>query len=111
MELAAASIQSMICKDKDEAARRDYKLIAFDYAKQEKITPWLGADTAKHYQWYPFINPGHYELAKQLKREDGQPSLKAQILAGYYKKGVEKVWNKGKTKRFLPGHPFYLVQQ
>ena len=31
------------------------------------ITPWLGHDTAKHYQWYPFINIGHYELAKQLK--------------------------------------------
>ena len=40
---------------------------AYDYAKREKITPWLGADTAKHYQWYPFINIGHYELAKQLK--------------------------------------------
>jgi hypothetical protein len=42
---------------------------AFNYAKQEPVTPWLGADTAKHYQWYPFINLGHYELAKQLKGE------------------------------------------
>ena len=40
---------------------------SYSYSKIEKITPWLGADTAKHYQWYPFINVGHYELAKQLK--------------------------------------------
>ena len=37
---------------------------ALENAKQEKTTPWLGADTAKHYQWYPFINTGHYELIK-----------------------------------------------
>src|SRR5258705_13873825 len=26
---------------------------SLNYAGQEPITPWLGADTAKHYQWYP----------------------------------------------------------
>ena len=26
---------------------------ALHYAKEEPITPWLGSDTAKHYQWYP----------------------------------------------------------
>ena len=25
----------------------------------------MGADTAKHYQWYPFHNFGHYELAQE----------------------------------------------
>ena len=41
----------------------------------ERITPWLGTDTAKHYQWYPFINIGHYELAKRFI----EVSLKIQL--------------------------------
>ena len=79
---------------------------AFNYAKQEKITPWLGADTAKHYQWYPFINVGHYELAKQLKGQTERDTI-----IGYYKEGIERVWNKAKAKCFLSRRSIYLVQQ
>ncbi|HEV8081492.1 MAG TPA: glycoside hydrolase family 9 protein, partial [Chitinophagaceae bacterium] len=61
---------------------------AYKYALREPITPWLGSDTAKHYQWYPFINLGHYELAKQLKDK------MRDTIIGFYKKGIEKVWNK-----------------
>ena len=71
-----------------------------DYAKQEPITPWLGADTAKHYQWYPFINLGHYELAKQLKGQQRD------TIIGYYKEGIEAVWNKAKQNAFYRGVPF-----
>ncbi len=73
---------------------------SYSYARQEPITPWLGADTAKHYQWYPFINIGHYELAKQLrdKRRD--------TIVGYYKTGIQKVWNKAKQNAFYRGVPF-----
>jgi len=67
---------------------------------EEKITPWLGTDTAKHYQWYPFINLGHYEMAKELKTW-GRDSL-----TGYYKQGIEKVWNKAKQNAFYRGIPF-----
>src|SRR5699024_3662110 len=38
---------------------------AFAYAQQEPIKQWMVKDTAHHYQYYPFINIGHYELAKQ----------------------------------------------
>lgn len=73
---------------------------AYQYAKLEPITPWLGADTAHHYQWYPFINIGHYELAKQLidKRRD--------TIIGFYKKGIDLVWNKAKQNAFYRGIPF-----
>jgi hypothetical protein len=73
---------------------------AVEYAKSEPITPWFGADTAKHYQWYPFINVGHYELAKQLedKRTD--------TIIGFYKQGIEKVWSKAKQNAFYRGIPF-----
>jgi endoglucanase len=73
---------------------------ALDYAKKETVTPWLGSDTAMHYQWYPFINPGHYVLARQLKGKQRD------TITGYYKKGIEKVWNKAKQNAFYRGVPF-----
>ena len=36
---------------------------AVEYGRFEPVTPWMGADSARHYQWYPFINLGHYHLA------------------------------------------------
>jgi endoglucanase len=71
-----------------------------NYAKEEKITPWLGADTARHYQWYPFINLGHYELAKQA---EGRTKKE---LISYYRQGIEKVWEKAKKNAFYRGVPF-----
>lgn len=73
---------------------------AYQFAKQEPVTPWLGLDTAKHYQWYPFINIGHYELAKQLKGKERDTIIK------FYKAGIEKVWNKAKQNAFYRGVPF-----
>jgi hypothetical protein len=73
---------------------------ALKYANEEPITPWLGADTANHYQWYPFINIGHYELAKQLKDK------RRDRVIGYYKEGIQKVWNKAKSNAFYRGVPF-----
>lgn len=73
---------------------------SLSFAKKEPITPWLGADTAKHYQWYPFINLGHYELAKQLKGKQRD------TIVGYYKQGIQRVWNKAKHNAFYRGVPF-----
>lgn len=73
---------------------------AFGYAGREPVTPWMYRDTANHYQYYPFINLGHYELAKQLK---GQRKEK---LLSYYKKGIEAVWNRAKENAFYRGVPF-----
>lgn len=86
MELAAAS-QSLLNE-------------AMSYARQEPLTPWLGNDTAKHYQWYPFINLGHYELAKRLKGKQKDS------ITGYYKQGIEAVWNKAKQNAFYRAVPF-----
>jgi len=74
--------------------------IPMSFAKKEPVTPWLGADTAKHYQWYPFINLGHYELAKQLNGKQRD------TIIGYYKEGIQRVWNKAKTNAFYRGIPF-----
>lgn len=73
---------------------------AFKMASDEPITPWLGGDTAFHYQWYPFINVGHYELAKALKDE------RRDSVISYYKQGIEKVWSKAKQNAFYRGVPY-----
>jgi endoglucanase len=73
---------------------------SFYYAKQEPITPWLGKDTAHHYQWYPFINIGHYELAKQLKDK------RRDTIISFYKQGINLVWTKAKQNAFYRGVPF-----
>ncbi len=94
MELAGASIAAM------GDTYNKQLTAAYNYAKDEAITPWLGRDTARHYQWYPFINIGHYELAKQLR---GQQQKE---LTGYYKEGIERVWQKASRNAFYRGVPF-----
>jgi len=99
MELAAVNMSGLFPSsnlDHDPG----YLKMAYANAKQEPLTPWLGADTAKHYQWYPFINLGHYELAKQLKAKQRDTVI------SYYKQGIEKVWNKAKANAFYRGIPF-----
>ncbi|MBS1948273.1 MAG: glycoside hydrolase family 9 protein [Bacteroidetes bacterium] len=93
MELAAAALNAV-------TKNKTYALKAMAFADSEKITPWLGADTANHYQWYPFINVGHYELAKQLKGKNRSTVL------DYYKQGIERVWGKAKQNAFDRGIPF-----
>jgi endoglucanase len=97
MELAIVYVLS---KDKLTTHKAVIQQTLMDYAKAEPITPWLGSDTAKHYQWYPFINLGHYELAKQLKGEQRD------TVVGYYKKGIERVWDKARQNAFFRGIPY-----
>ena len=70
------------------------------YSQKEKITPWFYRDTANHYQYYPFINLGHYELAKQLKGSERDSII------SYYKQGIEDVWARAKENAFYRGVPF-----
>jgi endoglucanase len=73
---------------------------AIAYARQEPLTPWLGKDTASHYQWYPFINLGHFELAKELQGKERDEII------GFYKQGIEAVMAKGDQNAFFRGVPF-----
>lgn len=73
---------------------------AMQYARQEKITPWMISDTAAHYQWYPFVNLGHYELAKRLKGQNREE------IVSYYKQGIEEVNKRAEQNAFLRGVPF-----
>jgi endoglucanase len=118
MELASAAIHTMVTRKANGHDNGYYMVQAVEYAKKEKITPWLGDDTAKHYQWYPFINLGHYELAKQLKSRQHGPVEgyyekfvkdfwnNADSVIGYYRQGIDRVWNKAGSNAFYRGIPF-----
>ncbi|HRD80203.1 MAG TPA: glycoside hydrolase family 9 protein [Saprospiraceae bacterium] len=95
MQLAAVALhQSGI------AADRDLLQYARQLAADEPVTPWLGADTALHYQWYPFINIGHYELAKTLRGQQRRAVIE------YYRQGIDRVWQKAQANAFYRGVPF-----
>jgi endoglucanase len=64
------------------------------------VKPWMGADTARHYQWYPWHDVGHYEAA----RASG-PATRRE-LASYYRLGLERVARKADANGFLVGIPF-----
>ncbi len=100
MELGFASLNysSTFFKKKNKA--RNYLDSAVHYSQKEKITPWFYTDTANHYQYYPFINIGHYELAKQLK------GAQKDTIIDYYKQGIEDVWDRAKDNAFYRGVPF-----
>lgn len=90
VELAAAALYRLNGKDSDFAKAR-----AFGSA--ERYTPWMGADTANHYQWYPFINIGHYEASVGDKKGE---------FASYYREGLSRVAARGADNVYLFGVPF-----
>jgi hypothetical protein len=92
MELAAAELYALT---RDRSYLRD----ALDYASREPVTPWMGADTAKHYQWYPWHNNGHYEIWRAAKDSDRK------IVAEYYKRGLSAVVARA-DNGFRVGIPF-----
>ncbi len=100
LELGTLMYYKMKLTAAGDTIPRPLVLMSYEWAKKEPITPWLGTDTAKHYQWYPFINLGHYELAKILRGN------KRDTIINFYKKGIELVWNKAKQNAFYRGIPF-----
>jgi hypothetical protein len=93
MELAAASIYEITRKIQ-------FKKDAISYAEKEKISPWIGKDTIRHYQYYPFVNSGHYQGAKLFDIDSKNK------ISGYYGEGLEILFQKGKDNPFLFGIPF-----
>jgi endoglucanase len=72
---------------------------ALQYAAQEPVTPWMGQDTARHYQWFPWHNNGHYEIWRT-----GSDSAK-RVVAEDYRRGLEAVVGRAHNG-FRIGIPF-----
>ncbi len=92
MELGAAELYGL-------TGEHRYLDAALQYAAQEPVTPWMGQDTARHYQWFPWHNNGHYEIWRA-----GSDSAK-RIVAAYYRRGLEAVARRA-GNGFRIGIPF-----
>jgi endoglucanase len=92
MELAAAELYAL-------TRERQYLRDALEYASREPVTPWMGADTAKHYQWFPWHNNGHHEIWRNANSADRK------IVAEYYRKGLAAVVKRA-DNGFRIGIPF-----
>ena len=99
--------------DIELAAATQYALGKGDFWKQqaaywgelEPVTPWMdrGRGPGKeyhHYQWYPFINLGHYLLA-----ESEDADVRAEF-SGYMKQGLQDILNRAGNDPFLHGVPY-----
>jgi hypothetical protein len=61
------------------------------YAKAIGATSWMGRETALHYEFYPFMNAGHYRLGAG---------------ASYYRTGLEAARAAGRRNPYQAGVPF-----
>ena len=93
MELAASQLYN-IYNDKK------YLSDAVRFGEQEPVSPWIGEENIKPYQWYPFINLGHYYLGRDVNQKISQEFI------DNLKQGIDKVSQKGKSNPFLIGIPF-----
>jgi endoglucanase len=93
MELAAAELLALT----QDPAYLDH---ALEYARREPVTPWMGRDTARHYQWFPWHNAGHHEVWRQTD----DPAVRER-LAAYYRRGLARVAERA-DNGFLVGVPF-----
>ena len=79
---------------------RKYYDEAIEYGRREPVTPWMGADSARHYQWYPFMNMGHYHLAKL-----GNERVKKEFVRNL-RTGIERTLEKAVESPYMHGIPY-----
>lgn len=77
-----------------------YLADAVAYSRQAGTISWMPYDTANHYQYYPFINMGHYSLFEVADDE-----LK-DTLSAYYRSGIEHCITRGGQNPYGIGVPF-----
>ncbi len=70
------------------------------YALQTGTTSWMELDSAAHYEYYPFINLGHFALYPLVDTGFQEK------LASFYRSGIEKNLQRGKSNPFEVGAPF-----
>jgi hypothetical protein len=96
MELGAAELAGL-------SRNGEHLAEAKAYARQEPVTPWMGADTARHYQWYPWHNNGHYEIWR-LARARGDVVTQREMVE-FYRRGLDAVVRRA-GNGFRVGVPF-----
>jgi hypothetical protein len=80
--------------------QRRYLDEAKRYARLAANDTWMGREQARHYQFYPFFNAGHFRLY-ELVEPDFQ-----KVLAGYYREGIDGCARAGAGNPYRIGVPF-----
>ncbi|WP_343488057.1 glycoside hydrolase family 9 protein [Allomuricauda sp. d1] len=70
------------------------------YARKANTVSWMQHDSVPHYQYYPFVNLGHFALYEHVDDEFKK------TLADYYKSGIEETVKRSKTNAYQIGIPF-----
>ncbi|WP_291856278.1 glycoside hydrolase family 9 protein [Marinilabilia sp.] len=95
MELGASALA---VADSDSAEKW---LKAGDFwGEVEPVTPWMELHGARHYQFYPFVNVGHYLMAGM-----GDEVIKRKY-TGFMKKGLRALEKEAASDPFRIGVPF-----
>ncbi len=95
IELAAATLYNMT-NSADWLKKADY------WGELEPVSPWMELGRGRHYQFYPFINLGHYYLASsdnaqiankyQQFMKDGLQHLKDRAADDPFMNGIPYIW-------------------
>ena len=70
------------------------------YADLAGSESWMGKEQTGHYQYYPFMNAGHFRLYDLVDRKFKKK------LAGYYEEGIERCIRAGEKNPYRIGVPF-----
>jgi hypothetical protein len=79
---------------------RRYLDDAVRYAKLAATEGWFSAEKIGHYQYYPFMNMGHFRMFDVVDIE------LQQTLAGYYREQIEQCVKRGAANPYGVGMPF-----
>jgi hypothetical protein len=79
---------------------RRYLDEAKHYARLAANDTWMGREQARHYQFYPFQNAGHFRLYDLV-----DPGFQ-EVLAGYYREGLDRCARAGEGNPYRIGVPF-----
>ena len=80
--------------------KKSYLEEAKHYARMANTVSWMNLDSAAHYQYYPFVNLGHYSLY-DLVEKDFQDTL-----ASYYRNGIGYTLKRAQNNHYGIGIPF-----
>jgi hypothetical protein len=78
---------------------RAYLRDGLAYVRRDPAPGWMGADTARHYEFYPFHNAAHVELHARLGARERRE------VAGHAEAGLRRVAQRA-TNGFRIGVPF-----
>jgi hypothetical protein len=70
------------------------------YARLAADENWMGREQTKHYQFYPFMNLGHFRLYDLVDHDFKK------LLAGYYRNGIQRCLSAGEKNPYRVGVPF-----